>query len=130
MPAALAQTRPMRIVFLLVIPVVIVLALWLASRARRDGRRRLAIRGLLDAADALEAQLRAARGEIEAIAGDHENPVLQAMQELLRQRLWLQENAQSASLDQLDDVRGSLDAARARIEALLQQIEQARVGTP
>lgn len=130
MPAALAQTRPMRIVFLLVIPVVIVLALWLASRARRDGRRRLSIRGLLDAADALEAQLRAARGEIEAIAGDHENPVLQAMQELLRQRLWLQENAQSASLDQLDDVRGSLDAARARIEALLQQIEQARVGTP
>lgn len=130
MPAALAQTRPMHIVFLLVIPVVIVLALWLASRARRDGRRRLAIRGLLDAADALEAQLRAARGEIEAIAGDHENPVRQAMQELLRQRLWLQENAQSASLDQLDDVRGSLDAARARIEALLQQIDQARTGVP
>lgn len=120
----------MHIVFLLVIPVVIVLALWLASRARRDGRRRLAIRGLLDAADALEAQLRAARGEIEAIAGDHENPVRQAMQELLRQRLWLQENAQSASLDQLDDVRGSLDAARARIEALLQQIDQARTGVP
>lgn len=120
----------MRIVFLFVILTAVVLALWLAARGRRDGRRRQAIRGLLDAADALEAQLRTARSEIEAIAGDHENPVRQAMQELLRQRLWLQENAQSASLDQLDEVRGSLDAARGRIEALLRQIDQARTGTP
>ena len=63
---------------------------------------------------------------IEAIVGDHENPVRQAMQELLRQRLWLQENASSASLEQLDEVRSSLDAARTRIEGQLQQIERAR----
>lgn len=120
----------MRIVFLIVLLSVIALALWLAARTRRDGRRRQAIRGLLDAADALEAQLRAARSEIEAIAGDHENPVRQAMQELLRQRLWLQEHANSASLTQLDEVRRSLDAARGRIETLLQQIEQARGSPP
>lgn len=116
----------MRIAFIIVILVIIAIALWLAARARRDGRRRQAVRRLLDAADALEVQLRAARSEIEAIAGDHENPVRQAMQELLRQRLWLQENAGSASLAQLDEVRGSLDAARTRIEAQLQQIEHAR----
>ncbi|MCO5054420.1 hypothetical protein [Thermomonas sp.] len=120
----------MRFALLLASLIVIVLALWLAARTRRDSRRRQAIRGLLDAADALEAQLRAARSEIEAIAGDHENPVRQAMQELLRQRLWLQENAGSASLAQLDEVRRTLDAARSRIEAQLQQIERARGVTP
>lgn len=130
MPAALAQTQLMRFALLLASLIVIVLALWLAARTRRDSRRRQAIRGLLDAADALEAQLRAARSEIEAIAGDHENPVRQAMQELLRQRLWLQENAGSASLAQLDEVRSTLDAARSRIEAQLQQIERARGVTP
>ena len=126
MPAALAQTRSMRIALIIAILIIIASALWLATRMRRDGRRRQAVRSLLDAADALEVQLRAARSEIEAIAGDHENPVRQAMQELLRQRLWLQENVDRASLAQLDEVRTSLDAARSRIEAQLQQIERAR----
>ena len=126
MPAALAQTRCMRIVIFLIVLFLIALALWQAARMRRDRRRQQVVRGLLDAADALEVQLRAARSEIEAIVGDHENPVRQAMQELLRQRLWLQENASSASLEQLDEVRSSLDAARTRIEGQLQQIERAR----
>lgn len=126
MPATLAQTRCMRIVIFLIVLFLIALALWQAARMRRDRRRQQVVRGLLDAADALEVQLRAARSEIEAIVGDHENPVRQAMQELLRQRLWLQENANSASLEQLDEVRSSLDAARTRIEGQLQQIERAR----
>ncbi|MBS0230816.1 MAG: hypothetical protein JSS52_06610 [Proteobacteria bacterium] len=116
----------MRIVIFLIVLFLIALALWQAARMRRDRRRQQVVRGLLDAADALEVQLRAARSEIEAIVGDHENPVRQAMQELLRQRLWLQENANSASLEQLDEVRSSLDAARTRIEGQLQQIERAR----
>ncbi len=83
---------------------------------------------LLDAADALEARLRAARGEIEAIAGDHENPVRGAMQEILRQRLWLQENAHTAALADLDAVRRSLDSARDSLEQQLQRVAQARAG--
>lgn len=126
MPATLAQTHPMRIAIVLIVLLLIAIAAWQAIRMRRDRRRQQVVRGLLDAADALEVQLRAARSEIEAIVGDHENPVRQAMQELLRQRLWLQENANSASLEQLDEVRNSLVAARTRIEAQLQQIDRAR----
>ena len=102
---------------------------WLSWRTRqRNQRRARAIRNVLDAADALEARLRTARDELEAVAGDHENPVRGAMQEILRQRLWLQENAASADLSQLDAVRHTLDAARASLELQLQRVSQARAG--
>ena len=76
--------------------------------------------------DALEDRLRTARSEIEAIAGDEDNPVREAMQEMLRQRLWLQRHGDTASLQQLDTVRTSIDAARDSIEMQLLQIERAR----
>ena len=50
------------------------------------------------------------------------------MQEILRQRLWLQDNAASADLAQLDAVRRSLDSARASLEQQLQRVSQARAG--
>jgi len=93
---------------------------------RRGGRRQRAMTLLLDSADALEQRLRTARIEIEAIAGSDENPVRDAMQEMLRQRLWLQQHGVDASLDQLTSVRESIDSARARIEQQLVQIERAR----
>lgn len=108
---------------LLLVAALVTVALWL----RRPGdRRQRAVAQLLDSADALEDRLRAARSEIEAIAGDEENPVREAMQEMLRQRLWLQQHGQDASLEQLDTVRASIDAARGSIEAQLLQIERAR----
>ncbi len=113
-------------VFLLAIAALVLWQAW-RVRQRSQGRQR-AIRGLLDAADALEARLRTARDEIEAVAGDHENPVRGAMQEILRQRLWLQEHAGTADLAQLDAVRTSLDNARASLEQQLQRIAQARGG--
>lgn len=81
---------------------------------------------VLDAADALEERLRTARAEIEAIAGSDDNPVRDAMQEMLRQRLWLQQYGAAASLQQLDTVRDSIDAARRQIDQQLLQIERAR----
>lgn len=82
---------------------------------------------LLDAADALEARLRTARSEIEAVVGeDAEDPVRDALREMLRQRLWLREHGQTATLRELDQVRSSIDAARARIELQLSRIERAR----
>ena len=125
---SLAQTAPMKI-FLLIVLVLTALVLWLAQRQRREAlRRQRVISQLLDAADALETRLRAARGEIEAIAGDHVNPVRAAMQDLLQQRLWLQEHAQRASVEQLESVRQALDGARARLDLQLQRVEQARGG--
>lgn len=86
---------------------------------------------LLDAADALEARLRTARSEIEAVVGeDAEDPVRDALREMLRQRLWLREHGQTATLRELDRVRSSIDAARARIELQLSRIERARAPVP
>ena len=125
--AMLLQTRAMQETLLLLLVVAAGIGLATAWRIRqRSHARRHAIRAVLDAADALEARLRAAREEIEAVAGDHENPVRGAMQDLLRQRLWLQDHAISAELAQLDGVRASLDSARASLEQQLQRISLAR----
>ncbi len=95
---------------------------------RRNSRRHREIRQLLDAADALEARLRTARSEIEAVAGDHiDDPVHDALREMLRQRLWLREHGETASVDELQQVRGSIVDARSRIEQQLDRIERARV---
>lgn len=97
---------------------------------RRAGRRQRAVRELLDAADTLEARLRTARAEIEAVTGDESNPVREAMQEMLRQRLWLQQHGGSARVDELDSVRASIDAARQRIDQQLARIARARAPLP
>jgi hypothetical protein len=93
---------------------------------KRSGRRQHALGQVLDAADALEERLRTARAEIEAIAGSDANPVRDALQEMLRQRLWLQHHGLTSSLEQLGSVRDSLDAARIRIDQQLVEIERAR----
>ncbi len=96
-------------------------------RQRAPRRRARAVRELLDAADALEARLRTARAEIEAVAGEHgPDPVADAMREMLRQRLWLRDHGREASLEQLSEVRISIDAARSRIDAQLAKIARAR----
>ncbi|MFC3551232.1 hypothetical protein ACFOLC_09440 [Lysobacter cavernae] len=95
---------------------------------RGGGRHERAVREVLDAADALEARLRTARAEIEAVAGERgEDPVGEAMREMLRQRLWLRDHGRGASLAQLSQVRASIDAARAEIEHQLAQIARARL---
>jgi hypothetical protein len=98
-----------------------------AIRQNAPRRRARAVRELLDAADALEARLRLARAEIEAVTGEQgPDPVGDAMREMLRQRLWLRDHGREASLEQLAEVRSSIDAARGRIETQLAKIAQAR----
>ena len=103
----------------------LLIALFIAGR-RRSGRRQRALAEVLDAADALEERLRTARSEIEAIAGSDDNPVREALQEMLRQRLWLQQHGQDASLEQLGQVRDSIVAGRLKIDQQLLKIERAR----
>ncbi|MCR6496811.1 hypothetical protein LJB71_11705 [Thermomonas sp. S9] len=118
---------PPGLILLLVFAAFAAASLWLALRVyRRSRHRQLAIGRVLDAADALEERLRAARSELETVAADADNPVLGAMQELLRQRLWLQQYAQSASLESLQQMRESLDAARSRIDTQLRRVDRAR----
>jgi hypothetical protein len=114
--------KPIILLLLLALAVGVILLL----RRRSPAPRQRALGELLDAADALEARLREARAEIEAIAGDDANPVRDAMQEMLRQRLWLQQHGGAASLQQLEGVRASIDAARGRLEQMLAQLDRAR----
>ena len=112
---------------LILIAAAVLVAVFIVLVRRQAGRgRQRAVAALLDSADALEARLRIARAEIEAVAGDDDNPVQVALREMLRQRLWLQQHGQTASLEELQTVRASIDAARVRIEAQLALIERAR----
>ncbi|CAN5617364.1 hypothetical protein BH23PSE2_BH23PSE2_10640 [soil metagenome] len=114
---------PLTLLLLLIAATATVLVL---SLRHRGSRRQRVVTEVLDAADALEERLRAARAEIEAIAGSDANPVRDAQQEMLRQRLWLQQHGNAASLEQLGLVRDSIHAARLRIDQQLLQIERAR----
>ena len=130
MPAADCTPAHLDLPGLSVTLVLLIIAAGAASLAllvrRKSGHRQQAMRQVLDAADALEARLRAARAEIEAITGDQDDPVRAAMQEMLRQRLWLQQYGDAASLQELGLVRDSIDDARRRIDQQLVQIERAR----
>lgn len=97
---------------------------------RRDASRQRAFTRLLDAADALEARLRTAKAEIEAITDDEDESVRAALQEMLRQRLWLQQHGATASIRTLDELRASIDQARARIDQQLIEVERARSAAP
>lgn len=103
--------------------IALLLAAWWFTR--RDPRQH-AVSRLLDAADALEARLRTARTEIESVTGVEDESVRTALQEMLRQRLWLQQHGAQASLRQLNDMRVSIEQARARIDQQLDLIERAR----
>ncbi len=113
------------LLLVVVIAAAVLLALILARGL--SGRRQRAMHQLLDAADALETRLRAARSEIEAVAGELvEGPVHDAMREMLRQRLWLREQGQHASVEELQRVRRSIIDASERIEQQLLKIQRAR----
>ena len=106
--------------------VVVIVALGLAWRlSRRVTPRQRAMTRLLDAADALEARLRSAKAEIEAIIGDEDETVRTALQEMLRQRLWLQQHGETASVQTLDGIRVSIEQARVRIDQQLVLVERA-----
>jgi hypothetical protein len=112
------------------IVVAIVASTFVWHFSRRDKPRKRAMARLLDAADALEARLRTAKAEIEAITGDEDETVRAALQEMLRQRLWLQQHGGTASVQTLDEIRASIDQARGRIDQQLVLVERARTVHP
>lgn len=108
--------------FLLVAAVAVAVTI---MNRRRNGARQRAVTRLLDAADRLESRLRAARAELEAVTGD-DSATREAMQEMLRQRLWLQQHGAQASLQQIDDVCRSMEDAGGRLEQQLARVRDAR----
>lgn len=103
------------------------LAWFLLHRSGWQTPRQRAMREVLDAADALEARLRTARAEIQAVSSEHnQDPVGDALREMLRQRLWLRDYGRNASVEQLSVVRRSIDGARHQIDQQLHHIDKAR----
>ncbi len=116
---------------------LLLILLWL--RERRLHRRHNAIRRLLDGADALEARLQECREQMRklrsmltilpeemsaqadsALAADAK--VQAALRDLLAHRLWIQQHAVTATLQQLDSARHALDQSGATLVAQIERL--------
>lgn len=120
----LGQTPRMKLALLFLLVAAVAVAATAVVR-RRSAARRRAVGRLLDAADRLETRLRTARDELEAVTGQ-EGATRDALQEMLRQRLWLQQHGAAASVAQIDEVRRSMEQAGTRLEGQLSRIRDAR----
>lgn len=96
------------------------LILWRAKR--RAAGRRQAFADVLDAADALEAQLRTARARLQPGATDASDAIHAALQDMLRQRLWLQQHGAAASTHTLRQVHTAIVQAGREVDAPLRQL--------
>lgn len=126
--------------YLLLFALAGLLALVLAwLRERRLSQRENAIRALLDGADALEAQLQECRQRMQTLkemlvvlpeemseqaytALSADDKVGAALKDLLAHRLWIKQNAASATLQQLDAARAALVQSGATLQAQLDRL--------
>lgn len=95
----------------------------------RDRKRQRTMSRLLDAADAVETRLRGIRAELEAIGADPQ-AIHAALQEMLRQRLWLQRHGHAASIDELATVEAAIDEARRNLDRKLNAILRPGIPMP
>ena len=107
---------------------------------KRQHRRGISIRHLLDLADRLEVDLKTCRSGLQqAHAVLSFNPDLPATSEkdahhavdaglraLLQQRLWIRDRSPGASQDELDEAATSMRDTRERLQPLLQALNQAQ----
>ena len=116
---------------------LLLLFVWLRELAWR--RREAAIRALLDGADELEAQLQECRQRMQRLRGmltvlpeemsaqadaalSADGKVQEALKDLLAHRLWIQQNAQAASLQQLHAARSALGQSSATLNAQIERL--------
>jgi chaperonin cofactor prefoldin len=116
---------------------LLLLFVWLRELGWR--RREAAIRALLDGADALEAQLQECRQRMQRLRGmltvlpeemsaqadaalSADGKVQEALKDLLAHRLWIQQNAQVASLQQLHAARSALAQSSATLTAQIERL--------
>jgi hypothetical protein len=123
---------------LLVLLIALLGAVWLLRR--RQAQRGASLRGLLDLADRLEADLKTCRSGLQqAHAVMSLNPDLPAASEqdaqhaidaglrgLLQQRLWIRDRSPQASQRELNEAAASMRSTRDRLQPLLQALTQAQ----
>lgn len=86
----------------------------MAVRNRGARNRQSTLRATLDAADLLESEIRATRAVLKSAqlpSGPAEEALDNAMRDLLKQRLWLQSHAATASTESLERVLNGLQEA-------------------
>jgi len=128
------------VVYLLLFGLAAALALLLAwLRERRFRQREDVIRAMLDGADALEAQLQECRQRMQTLKGmlvvlpeemseranvalSADDKVGAALKDLLAHRLWIKQNAETATLSQLDAARAALAQSGATLQAQLDRL--------
>lgn len=126
--------------YLLLLALAGLLALVLAwLREQRLSQRENAIRSLLDGADALEVQLQECRQRMQTLkemlvvlpeemseraytALSADDKVGAALKDLLAHRLWIKQNAGTATLQQLDAARTALAQSGATLQAQLDRL--------
>ncbi len=89
----------------LLLAIMALFAVSMALRNRRSNHRQSTLRATLDAADALESEIRAARTALQSAdfgTTDAEDALDTAMRDLLNRRLWLQSHAATASTETLE----------------------------
>jgi chromosome segregation ATPase len=131
------------VVYLIIVALVAALVgttLWIREVHLR--RRQLAIRALLDGADAVESQLQTCRDRMQRLrsqlsilpeemsaradnALSADANVQAALKDLLAHRLWIQQHAETASIAQFDAARIALDQSAKTLAALLQRLDDA-----
>jgi len=123
--------------FIAIASVVVLAFAWL--RARRLRQRENLIRALLDGADALEAQLQECRSRMQSLkemlvalpeemserantALSADDKVDAALKDLLAHRLWIQQNAETATSQQFEAARVALAQSSATLQAQLDRL--------
>jgi hypothetical protein len=115
----------------------------LQLRERKLRRRPLLLAQIMDEADALETELHECRArlrEIPALVATlppssqlsaratlvAEPQVQAALRDLLAHRLWLKENAGTATIAELESARGALSGAKAALATQLERLAEVR----
>lgn len=129
-----------------VIGTIVAVALILAGlqlRERQLRRRPLLLAAIMDEADALETELHECRARLREIPPlvatlppsaqlsaratlVAEPQVQAALRDLLSHRLWLKENASTATIAELESARGALATAKAALAAQLDRLADVR----
>ena len=128
------------------IGIIVAAALLLAAfqvRERKLRRRPLLLAAIMDEADALETELHECRARLREIPAlvttlppsaqlsaratlVAEPQVQAALRDLLSHRLWLKENAATATIAELESARGALAAAKASLATQLERLAEVR----